>query len=235
MNSSDAEVREMGGRTVTVRPCGITGAPAVYVCMYLEVGEAVMRACRSLGCPPFDLVTVSGLDWNSDMSPWPHDQVTSGGEPFGGRAVATVSLLEEDVVPFAEEVLGAPAYRVSAGYSMAGLFSLYVPYVTGLFRAVASVSGSLWYPGFTDFVSESGFIRRPDAVYVSVGDRECKVRNPLMASTEDCARLVAGLYSDMGIPTGFGLNPGNHFRDAELRLAKGIDWLLRNIGQGGGQ
>lgn len=233
--SEGASSEVFGGRTVTVRPCGSAGAPAVYVCMYQESGEALLEACRSIGCPGFDLVTLSGLDWNADLSPWPLDRVTPGEEPFAGRADRTLSLLEDSAIPFAEDVLGRSSVRVTAGYSMAGLFSLHVPYVSDLFSSAASVSGSLWYPEFAEMAGARRFVRRPDAVYISVGDREHRVRNPLMASTEECARRLADLYSGMGIPTKFELNPGNHFRDAELRLAKGIAWVLGTVCREGSQ
>ena len=41
---------------------------------------------------------------------------------------------------------------VIAGYSLAGLFALWAAWNSGYFRRVASVSGSLWYPGFTDYI-----------------------------------------------------------------------------------
>lgn len=34
-----------------------------------------------------------------------------------------------------------------AGYSLAGLFALYALYKTDVFTRVASMSGSLWFPG----------------------------------------------------------------------------------------
>lgn len=32
---------------------------------------------------------------------------------------------------------------------------------------------------------------------------------------------------NLGIETTFEMNPGNHFKDADLRLAKGIAWMLK--------
>lgn len=34
-------------------------------------------------------------------------------------------------------------------------------------------------------------------------------------------------YKNKGIETTFEMNPGNHFKDADLRLAKGIAWILK--------
>lgn len=66
----DVSERVIGGRTVRVSACGADGAPTVYASMYEDVGDRVLEGCRGLGCPPFNLVSVSGLDWDSDLSPW---------------------------------------------------------------------------------------------------------------------------------------------------------------------
>ena len=47
-----------------------------------------------------------------------------------------------------------------------------------------------------------------------------------MKPVEENTRLLCNSYSEHGIQTTFELNPGNHFQDAELRLAKGIAWML---------
>ncbi len=218
------------GRTVTVRGCGIAGAPTVYVNMYAESGLDVLGACSDLGCPPFDLVSVSGLDWDGDLSPWPHEPIVSRDDDFAGGASDYARVLEEDIVPFAEGVLGPPSERVIAGYSMGGLFALYAPHVSTLFSRCVSASGSVWYPGFVGYVEGTGFARRPSSVYLSVGDRESRVRNPRLRTVEDCDRRLLGIYLAHGIESVFELNPGNHFADAPARLARGIAWTLSRRG-----
>ncbi len=47
-----------------------------------------------------------------------------------------------------------------------------------------------------------------------------------MKLVEENTRLLCKSYSAHGIKTAFELNPGNHFQDVELRLAKGIAWML---------
>ncbi|MBQ9721553.1 MAG: hypothetical protein IJV64_12795 [Oscillospiraceae bacterium] len=38
--------------------------------------------------------------------------------------------------------------------------------------------------------------------------------------------VCAALYAAQGIETTFEINPDNHFQDAELRLVKGVAWIL---------
>ncbi len=214
------------GRTVTVYPSGLADAPAVYVSMYEEAGESVLRSCASLGCPGFDLVSVSDLSWDADLSPWPHGPMVFEDDDFSGGADDYARFIAESVVPFAEGILGPASGRVVAGYSMGGLFALYAPHVTDLFGSCVSASGSVWYPGFVDFVGETPFRRRPDSVYLSVGDRESRARNRFLREVEACDRRLLEVYRSRGVEAVFETNPGNHFRDADVRLAKGIAWAL---------
>ena len=214
------------GRTVTVYPSGLVDAPAVYVSMYTEAGESVLRGCASMDCPVFDLVSVSDLSWDADLSPWPHGPMVSEDDDFSGGADDYARFIAESVVPFAEGILGPASRRVIAGYSMGGLFALYAPHVTDLFGSCVSASGSVWYPGFVDFVGGAPFRRRPESVYLSVGDRESRTRNRFLREVEACDRRLLDVYRSRGVEAVFETNPGNHFRDADVRLAKGIAWVL---------
>ena len=59
-------------------------------------------------------------------------------------------------------------------------------------------------------------------IYFSLGDREARTRNALLSTVEDKTGKVYDKYKNKGIETTFEMNPGNHFKDADLRLAKGI-------------
>ena len=43
---------------------------------------------------------------------------------------------------------------------------------------------------------------------------------------EENTRALKERYEKAGVETVFELNPGNHFRDAEARMARGIVWML---------
>ena len=210
---------------MTVYASGIEGAPSVYASMYAEVGDAVLARCSDLGCPGFNLVSVTGLDWNRDLSPWPADSVMTEDDGFAGGADAYAEFLTDEVIPYAEGIL-SDGDRVVAGYSMGGLFAMYVPYATDAFSACVSAAGSLWYPGFVDFVESHGCRRTPRSVYLSLGRREHRTPNPVMRTVDDCTSRIRDLCESRGIDTVFEINPGNHFVDGELRLAKGIAWTL---------
>ena len=87
-------------------------------------------------------------------------------------------------------------------------------------------SGSLWYPGFRDFALSHTFKRTPTGIYLSLGDWESVTKNPALQKTEDVFRTLCEHYRSGGLASVFELNPGNHYRDMDLRMAKGYCWLL---------
>ena len=62
---------------------------------------------------------------------------------------------------------------------MAGLFSLWAAYQTDAFAGVAAASPSIWFPDFLQYMKEHDI--RTESVYLSLGDREEKTRNLVMA------------------------------------------------------
>ena len=63
---------------------------------------------------------------------------------------------------------------------------------------------------------------KPDKLYLSLGDREAKSRNKVLMTVQDNTEALDTYYKDLGIDVTWELNPGNHFKDAALRSAKGI-------------
>ena len=65
-----------------------------------------------------------------------------------------------------------------------------------------------------------------DAVYLSLGDREEKTRNPVMARVGDAIREAYDHLQKAGTDCVLEWNKGNHFKDADLRTAKAFAWLM---------
>lgn len=214
------------GKQITVFESENEGVPVVYANMYSEAGNEVLHECEKLGCNPFHLVSVTGLRWDEELSPWRHEPIVSKEDNFTGEAEQYACCLTEKIIPYAEEKLKNPCFRVIAGYSMGGLFALYAPYVTEAFSRAVSASGSVWYPEFVEYVKGHDFLHTPDMIYLSLGDKESRTKNQYLSQTENCTRELYSIYQSQGINSIFELNQGNHFRDVSYRLAKGITWAL---------
>lgn len=95
-----------------------------------------------------------------------------------------------------------------------------------IFAAAASCSGSLWYPGWMDYLA-SAAVPEGSRVYLSLGEREAQSKNKMMARVGDVTRETAAFYAASGAVRDATLvwHPGGHFADPAGRLAAGIAWL----------
>lgn len=159
-------------KQITVYSNHTESAPVIYLPVVVGDGSEVYKCCRELDCPPFALVTIGGLDWNRELSPWACDGTVRDAEPFGGQAADFLDELLNQIIPQVESSLPQPpTWRGIAGYSLAGLFALWSLWQTDAFDRAASASGSLWFPDFVDRASTAPFAGSPQAVYLSLGKK----------------------------------------------------------------
>ncbi len=159
------------------------------------------------------------VDWFQDLTPWTAPPVF-GDTPFGDKAEGTlekVLKLTED--PKKQYILG--------GYSLGGLFALWAAYQTDVFAGIAAVSPSVWFPGFPEYTLSHTL--QTSRVYLSLGDREEKTKNPVMATAGDRIRELHEHLRAKGISCCLEWNKGNHFTDPDRRTAKGFAWILKGI------
>ena len=218
---------QAGGKEISLYLSDKRDCPLIVLNTFEGGGAQVLAEARKMGGGDFSLLSVGGLDWNRDMSPWECVPVMAQDEGYAGGADSYLSLLLEEILPEGLKRLPeSPSWTGIAGYSLAGLFALYALYRTDTFARAASMSGSLWFPGFGDFVRSHDMKRAPEKLYLSLGDKEAKTRNPYLKTVQENTEAAVQLYQDRGLDVTWELNPGNHFRDAELRSAKGILGIL---------
>ena len=192
-----------------------------------EEAKTVSARVRELTERPFSLAAIPIGDWDRDLSPWPSKAVFKGSEDFGGGGDATLERITGELLPRLREELGAPEAPVYlAGYSLAGLLAAYALFRLGSLRGAVCCSGSLWFPGFLDYARERPLAGAPAFVYLSLGDKEKKSRNPVLAGVEDCTLGLRDLLAERGVDCVYVSEPGNHFQDPEGRLARGISRCL---------
>ena len=183
---------------------------------------------RTLTDRSFVLACYPVKDWNRELSPWEAPPVF-GKEAFGSGAAGTFQSIIGEVLPAIRDRYGLSAAipAIIGGYSLAGLFALWCGYRTDVFRSVAAASPSVWFPGWKEFTETQPFLA--EAAYLSLGDREERTRNPLMSTVGEAIRRQEQNLNLAGIPCVLEWNPGNHFREPELRLAKGFAWCLGRL------
>lgn len=213
-------------KKITVYPALAENRPVIYLTTYNDDGSEIYEEIQKGSYTDFTLVTVSGLNWEAELSPWAAGNLFKYSEMFTGGADAYLQFLTQQVLPQAEAGLNGILWRGLAGYSLAGLFTAYALYKTDLFSRAASMSGSLWYPGFKDFALQNTLCKTPQHLYFSLGDKEARARNQYLKTVQQCTEELAAHYRSLGINTCYELNPGGHYRNIISRSAAGIKWLL---------
>ena len=192
----------------------------------LEVIEKETAHIKELtGGQNFCLKAVRVNSWNTDLSPWPAPAVF-GDEDFGEGASRTLEKLLREIIP---EILSENEKIYLGGYSLAGLFALWAGYQTDFFEGIAAASPSIWFPGFTDYMRANTF--RAGAVYLSLGDREERTKNPFMSQVGNAIRDGYAVLRNAGINCTLEWNKGNHFKNPDLRTAKAFAWLMTQTGE----
>ena len=184
----------------------------------LDVIESEVAAIES-ATTDFCLITVKVNNWNHDLSPWKADAVF-GNEDFTGGASETLQKI-------LELCSDKSKHYYIGGYSLSGLFALWVAYQTDIFEGVAAASPSVWFQDFIEYMRETHI--NCNKVYLSLGDKESKTRNPIMATVADKIREAYTILKASGVNTILEWNQGNHFKEAGIRTGKAFAWLLRNI------
>lgn len=221
---------EIGGRKCHIFTRGQEG-PAIYWAisagretdMVEKLASRLKTMCRN----PWVLIAFETESWDRDLSPWPALELPDG-RGFSGGAKATLDWLLENSQKI-ENRYGCEK-RAVGGYSLSGLFALWAFYESGSFDAAGSFSGSLWYPGWDDYAS--GRKARPgSAVYLSLGTKEEKTRNKVMASVGDATRAqYERLCADENVrESALVWSGGGHSSEPDMRTARGFAWIAEHI------
>ena len=180
---------------------------------------------------PFMFAAFEIKNWNTELSPWEAAPVF-GDEPFGSGAKETLDLIEKELIPKLTEryQLDRDIPVILGGYSLAGLFSLWAGYTSNRFSAAAAVSPSVWFHGWLGYIAQN--LPLCDNIYLSLGRKEEKTRNKVMATVGGNIRKQYELLKENGTNTVLEINNGDHFTEPELRTAKGFAWCIKEAAGG---
>ena len=167
-------------------------------------------------------------DWNDALSPWLAPPVF-GKHGFAGQAEKTLAYIKTTLIPelFTAYHLAEQTKIALCGYSLSGLFALWAGSQSERFNAVAGVSPSVWFPGYGNY--EQAHPIRAEHVYLSLGDREEQTKNRAMAAVGNEIHALYARLSERKVDCALEWNAGNHFCEPELRVAKGVKWMIDSL------
>ena len=170
---------------------------------------------------PVNIVAISGMKWNDDLTPWKAPALNPKEEDFKGKAKNFLSSLLSDLFINTEQSLRLNhPKRHLIGISLSGLFALWATTETNKFNSVASISGSLWFDGFVEWFKEQELLA--DRYFLSLGDKEMKAKNERLASIGTCTESILQIIQDKSKEVTFISDEGNHFEFFKERLEKAI-------------
>ena len=213
------------------RPCRIYGeAHAEYLLLQMT-GDHELQiidhevAAIAQSDRNFLFAAIPVENWNDALSPWEAPAVW-GKQGFGGKAGDTLRFLTEQVVPTLKQQFNLPenVRIILGGYSLAGLFALWASTQTALFSGVAAASPSVWFPGWMEFEQQHPI--QAQRIYLSLGDKEERTKNAVMAVVGDNIRTLHSQLTERGADCTLEWNSGGHFKDADLRTAKAFQWVI---------
>lgn len=203
---------------------GVKRYPVIYVNGEIPVGEILTKLVEKGGRTDFLLLSVRPGSWNDDFTPWEIPAFRKDEEAPRGLAGAYLSCLTKEIKPYMDahyRTKPEPEHTALFGYSLGGLTAVYAAYKTDVFGTIASLSGSLWYDGFCEFMEQEKPIRTDLRVYLSLGKKESRSKNPRMGRVAECTERAAKILSNQVY---FEWNEGGHFHDIAGRFAKAIKW-----------
>ena len=213
------------------KPCRIYGEAHAEHLLLQMTGEHELQSMDSeitaiaQSAHHFLFAAVPVESWNDALSPW-KSPAAWGKQGFGGNAAETLRFLTEQVVPTLKQQFHLPenVKIILGGYSLAGLFALWASTQTDLFYGVAAASPSVWFPGWMEFEQQHPI--QAQRVYLSLGDKEERTKNAVMAAVGDNIRTLHSRLTARGVDCTLEWNSGGHFKDADLRTAKAFRWVM---------
>ena len=187
---------------------------------YLDVGlkELSEKYCVSI-------VEIENVNWNDDMTPCPAKGVFKKAKPFGGQAASFLDKLTNEIIPEIEKTLGmVDPERTIMGVSLSGLFAVWAGFNTNAFTNIISISGSLWFDGFVEWMEKHTPSQQIKKVCMLLGEKEKNAKDKRMATVEERTLAAAMmLKSNSQASVLFELVEGTHFSPILPRLERAFE------------
>ena len=170
------------------------------------------------------IVLIEDVNWNDDLTPWPAVGVFKKAKPFGGKAAAFLDKLTHEIIPETERDLGIEdAERTLLGVSLSGLFAVWAAFNTDAFSNIISLSGSLWYDGFIEWMKGQTPSPQLKKICLLLGEKEKNAKEKRMATVEERTLAVADILKENSQATVvFELVEGTHFSPILPRMERAM-------------
>ncbi len=170
------------------------------------------------------IVVIEDVNWNDDLTPWPAVGVFKKAKPFGGKAAAFLNKLTHEIIPETERDLGIEAAeRTLLGVSLSGLFAVWSAFNTDAFTNIISLSGSLWYDGFVEWMKGQTPSPQLKKICMLLGEKEKNAKEKRMSTVEERTLVAADILKEKSQAIiVFELVEGTHFSPILPRMERAM-------------
>ena len=170
------------------------------------------------------IVVIEDVSWNDDLTPWPAEGVFKKAKPFLNR-------LTLEIIPEAERDLGVKdAERTILGVSLSGLFAVWSAFNSDAFTNIISISGSLWYDGFVEWMNGQTLSPQLKKVCVLLGEKEKNSKEKRMATVEERTLAAANILKTKSqAAVLFELVEGTHFSPIMPRMERAFEVVYEEM------
>lgn len=199
----------------------------IYILVPHRLPEGDLAAIKDISVRyESNIVVISEMDWNNDMTPWKAPAVKEG--EFGGHGPQFLDRLKDDLFFNLENSLRIRnPKRYLMGLSLAGMFAVWAAVKKSLFEGAAAISGSFWYDGYAEWLQKQeklGCVR----FYICMGEREKETKVKRFASIEEDTMKVVETLMMKGAEVAFEVTEGGHNSPVIPRIEKSVVSLLGN-------
>lgn len=203
-----------------------SSAPIIYAIDAPEFPFSIEPACEGIRAT---VVRVPVSSWDENLTPWTAESPFRERPDYAGKADGTAAELLDCCHAFELAQGLAPAQRGLAGYSLGGLFAVHAFLHETFWDGCASLSGSLWYPGWAEVMEHLALAREVDfsgrSCYLSVGNREAKAPQPQLRHVVEGMAMTALALEVHGCNVRCEIGPGAHTQHELERWQKGLEAL----------
>lgn len=186
--------------------------------------DHIEKTAGIYGC---SIAVISVSNWNDDLTPWPAPGVFRAKEPFGGMAEVFLDTFLGCIWEIEDSMGLVSPKRYLIGVSLSGLFAVWTLSKTDIFCGIGSISGSLWYDSFVEWL-EKAEMRNPSVkVFMCLGDRERFSKDNRISQVKTLTESAVRILESKNIEISFQLVEGTHFSPLEPRIDLAFKKLLQ--------
>ncbi len=109
------ETTQVDGKNIAIYIHENSTAQIVFSSDVSDSCPSILEECKEVGCPAFHLVSITGLHWDEELSPWAYEPIVARNDHFTGEADHYLQVLESEIIPWVKTLIPGEQKQKMAG------------------------------------------------------------------------------------------------------------------------